>query len=147
MNLYKIETSKVQRKTTSAFELATSIVFLSGVQHYAESPQGMMHVPDYVQQFLRQLPNRWNDVKFIDGYPGKYAVIARKAGNRWYIAGINGEANERTIELNLSSFKKQKALLIKDGTEPLTFAKENINPNSKKQIIVKPNGGFVVVLE
>lgn len=147
MNLYKIETSKVQRKTTSAFELATSIIFLSGIQHFATSPAGMEYMPDYVQQFLRELPVRWDEVKFIEGYPGKYVVLARKAGNKWYVACINGENSERTINLDLGSFKKQKGVLITDGTEPLTFSTEKIQLNLKKQIPVKPQGGFVMVLE
>jgi alpha-glucosidase len=147
MNLYKIETSRSIRKTTSAFELATSVIFLSGIQHMAESPAGMEHVPDYVQKFLRELPNRWDDVKFIEGYPGKYVLLARKAGNKWYVACMNGEDKDRTIDLDLSSFKKQKAVLIADGDQSLTFSTENIQPNKKKQITVKPNGGFVIVLE
>jgi hypothetical protein len=147
MNLYKIETSRVKRKTTSAFELATSVVFLSGVQHFAESPAGMEHVPDYVQKFLRDLPTRWDDVKFIDGYPGKFVVLARRAGSKWYVACINGENTERTVSVDLSVFKKQKASIITDGTEPLTFTSENIKSNSKKQFTVKPQGGFVMVLE
>jgi alpha-glucosidase len=73
--------------------------------------------------------------------------LARKAGNKWYVACINGENKERTIDLDLSLFKKQKGLLIKDGTEPLTFSSENIGTTTKKQIVVQPNGGFVVVLE
>lgn len=147
MNLYKIETSRVKRKTTSAFELATSVVFLSGIQHFAESPAGMEHVPDYIQKFLRELPNRWDDVKFIDGYPGKFVVLARKAGSKWYIACINGENAEKTINVDLSSFKKQKATMITDGSEPLSFSTENIKANSKKQVTVQPEGGFVIVLE
>src|SRR5690606_17030037 len=101
MNLYKIQSS-VQRKTSSAFELATSVLFLSGIQHYAESPEGMKHVSEDVQHFLRALPNSWDDVKFIDGYPGKYVIIARKSGDNWYIAGINGEMQEKQLALNLS---------------------------------------------
>lgn len=147
MNLYKIETSRVKRKTTSAFELATSVIYLSGIQHFAESPAGMEHVPEYVQQFLRELPNRWDDIKFIEGYPGKYVVLARKAASKWYIACINGENAEKAIELDLSAFKKQKGLLITDGNEPLSFINEKIQSVSKKQITVKPQGGFVMVLE
>ena len=130
MNLYKIETSRVKRKTTSAFELATSVIFLSGIQHFAESPAGMEHVPAYVQQFLRELPTRWDDVKFIEGYPGKYVVLARKSGNKWYLACINGENSERTINLNLASFNKQKGYVITDGQQPLTFTTSSIKTNS-----------------
>jgi len=147
MNLYKIETSKTQRKTTSAFELATSIIFLSGVQHFAESPSGMQHVPEYVQKFLRDLPVRWDDVKFIEGYPGKYVVLARKAGNKWYVACINGESTERTVDVNISSFKKQKGTLITDGAEPLTFRTEKVDSGFTDKVAVKPYGGLVLVLE
>ena len=99
-NLYKLTHSKTIRKTTAAFELALSVLFLSGIQHYAESPEGMSHVPGYVKEFLQQLPNNWDDVKFIDGYPGKFAVIARKSGNKWYVAGINGESSDKELSLD-----------------------------------------------
>ena len=147
MNLYKIETSRVQRRTTSAFELATSVIFLSGIQHFAESPRGMEHVPGYVQDFLKDLPARWDDVRFIDGYPGKYVVLARKAGNKWYVACINGENAERTINLDLALFKKSKGNLITDGNEVLSFTITPVQSNSTKQVKVQPHGGFVMVLE
>ncbi|PKK36184.1 alpha-glucosidase [Siphonobacter sp. SORGH_AS_0500] len=144
MNLYKIYTS-VKRKTTSAFELATSIVFLSGIQHYAESPEGMEHVPAFAQDFLRQLPNHWDEVKFIDGYPGKLCVVARRSGKRWYVAGINGEAKEKQLKLNLSFLAKTKATLITDG-EPM-FTQQSITPSQATLVTVKANGGFVLVTE
>jgi alpha-glucosidase len=147
MNLYKIETSRVQRRTTSAFELATSVIFLSGIQHFAESPRGMEHVPGYVQDFLKDLPARWDDVRFIDGYPGKYVVLARKAGNKWYVVCINGENAERTINLDLALFKKSKGNLITDGNEVLSFTITPVQSNSTKQVKVQPHGGFVMVLE
>ncbi|HVF97127.1 MAG TPA: glycoside hydrolase family 97 catalytic domain-containing protein [Flavisolibacter sp.] len=146
MNLYKIQT-RVKRRTTSAFELATSVLFLSGIQHFAESPAGMTHVPDYIQQFLKELPTRWDDVKFVDGFPGKYVVIARKAGDKWYIAGINGENAGRTIKVDLKPFQIKNGLLIKDGSEPLTFETEQVNQTTNKSITLKPAGGFVLVLE
>ena len=146
MNLYKIQT-RVKRKTTGGFELALSVLFLSGIQHYAESPEGMRHVPEYVQQFLRTLPDSWEEVKFLEGFPGKYVVMARRYGNRWYLAGINGENNNRSVMLDLSSFKKKKATMITDGKEPLSFAEESVDATMKKQIDMQPNGGFVLVLE
>ncbi len=146
MNLYKIPT-KVKRKTTSGFELATSVLFYSGIQHFAESPDGMSHVPDYVQQFLRALPVRWDDVRFIDGYPGRYVVMARKAGSKWYIAGINAGDTVKRIEFNLSDFNAKAGSFISDGTEPFSFLRKNIFSNGLYQIIMKPSGGFVMVLE
>lgn len=145
MNLYKIQT-KVQRKTSSAFELATSVLFLSGIQHFAESPEGMQHVPENVQSFLRNLPGSWDDVKFIDGFPGKYVVIARKYKNKWYIAGINGEQTEKKLTLNLAAFGK-KGTLITDGETPLSFSEKAITTKKKLDISMPAAGGFVIVLE
>lgn len=146
MNLYKLQT-KVQRKTTAAFELATSVLFLSGIQHYAESPDGMQQVSEDIQQFLRTLPNTWDEVKFIDGFPGKYVVIARRSANKWYIAGINGDAAAKTIELNLSSFSKKKAILITEGEGGQLFTEKQINTKKPQTITMPAAGGFVIVTE
>lgn len=146
MNLYKIPTN-VHRQTTSGFELATSVLFLSGIQHYAESPEGMSHVPTFVQHFLSVLPNYWDDVKFIDGFPGKYVVIARKSGDKWYLAGINGENSPKTIQLDLTAFHKRHLQLITDGDKALSFQQKNINPQKNYTLSMKGEGGFVMVLE
>lgn len=145
MNLYKIQTN-VKRKTTSAFELATSVLFLSGIQHFAESPEGMQHVPANIQQFLKDLPTTWDDVKFIDGFPGKYVVVARKYKNKWYIAGINGEQTEKQLSLNLSALGK-KGTLLTDGATALSFSEKTITTKKNLDIGMKAAGGFVIVLE
>lgn len=151
MNLYKIP--RIKRVTTSAFELATSVVFLSGIQHYAERPEGMKHVPEYVKDFLRNLPDTWDNVKFIDGYPGKLYVVARESAGKWYVAGINGENTEKPLSLDLSSFKNKKGKLIKTGknevaNEP-SFEQSNITipSDGKLDVILKGNDGFVIVFE
>jgi len=148
MNLYKI-TTRVKRKTTSAFELALSVLFLSGIQHFAESPDGMTHVPDYVKEFLQYLPTHWEDVRFLGGFPGKDVVIARKSGKGWFIAGINGEEVAKTMEVDLSSFKPRKAMIITDGKEPLSFTNSalDISKQTKQSIQVQPNGGFVILIK
>jgi alpha-glucosidase len=146
MVLYKVP--KMVRKTTSAFELALPVVFQSGIQHMAETPEGMSHVPDYVKVYLQQLPNYWDDIRFIDGYPGKLAVLARRSGNKWYVAGINGEAIDKTLDLDLSFLQGYpEGKLVTDGAEPLTFAQAKLKADKHTQVKVKPNGGFVLVFE
>jgi hypothetical protein len=151
MNLYKIP--RIRRLTTSAFELATSVVFLSGIQHYAESPDGMSHVPESVKDFLRKLPDTWDDVKFLDGYPGKLYVVARKAGKKWYIAGINGENVEKQLSLDLSFLKRRKGTVIISGAEntsgePSFDAGKRKLPKSRKiDIKLKAHDGFVAVFK
>jgi hypothetical protein len=150
MNLYKIPT-KVVRKTTGSFELALSVLFLSGIQHFAESPEGMSHIPDHVKTFLRELPDQWAESKFIDGYPGKLIVVARKsAKGQWYVSGINGENTPKELTLDLSSLKSAKGgQLITDGEEEHSFASRAISAAevSRFPVKIKPNGGFVIVLQ
>lgn len=149
MNLTGLTSSNCTRKTTPAFELALSVLFLSGIQHYAQSPEGMMKVPDDVKSFLRELPDNWDDVKFLEGYPGKYVVIARRSGKRWYIAGINGDKNERSVRLDMTPFKKSRATIFKDGTGSELFSKTVINASKQEKVdlTLRANGGFVLVLE
>jgi len=150
MNLYKIP--RINRVTTSAFELATSVVFLSGIQHYAETPEGMKHVPENVKNLLRTLPNSWDDTKFIDGYPGKLYVVARKSGNKWYVAGINGEGTEKPLTLDLSFIKGMKGQLYASGSVPSDEPSFKVAPvavpaSGKTEITLKANDGFIAVFE
>jgi hypothetical protein len=149
MNLYKLTHSSSVRKTTAAFELALPVLFLSGIQHYAESPEGMMQVPGYIKSFLQQLPNHWDDVQFIDGYPGTFVVIARKSGNKWYVAGINGDTTDKKLQLNLSSLKKQNGKIFTEGKNEALFQQQEIQlqPGKKTTVTLKGNGGFVMLFE
>jgi alpha-glucosidase len=150
MCLYQIPS--IKRATTAAFELATSITFLSGIQHYAERPDGMKHVPLFVKDFLRKLPNHWDDVKFIEGYPGKLFVVARKSGNRWYLAGINGEKIEKELVLDLSFLKSSTGKFIfsgGDSNQQPSFQSEerNVPADGKVKLKLGGNDGFVAVFE
>lgn len=149
MNLTGLTYSNSIRKTTPAFELALSVLFLSGIQHFAQGPEAMTKVPNDVTKFLKTLPDNWDDVKFLDGFPGEYAVIARRSGNRWYIAGINGTAAEKNISIDLAAFKKNKATLFSDAANGELFSIQSMNTagNKKTGITMKGNGGFVMVLD
>ncbi|HLP76254.1 MAG TPA: glycoside hydrolase family 97 catalytic domain-containing protein [Candidatus Paceibacterota bacterium] len=142
---------RVTRRTTSAFELALSVLFVSGIQHYPETPEGMAKMPAFVRDFMRHVPSVWDDSKFIDGFPGKWAVIARKGRNekRWYVAGINGEATARKLTLNLKSLSPGKtASLITDGNGQLFEQRTVALASDKKlELSLPPNGGFVLRLE
>lgn len=150
MCLYQIPS--IKRATTAAFELATSVTFLSGIQHYAERPDGMKQVPLFVKDFLRKLPNSWDDVKFIEGYPGKLFVVARKAGSKWYLAGINGEKLEKELVLDLSFLKSTTGKFIFSGSDlsqqPSFQSEErNVPANGKVKLKLDGNDGFVAVFE
>ncbi len=144
--------NRIQRRTTSGFELALSVLFTSGIQHYAEIPDGMAKMPEYVREFLRDVPESWEDVRFLDGFPGKFVVLARQGGGRWYIAGINGEKETKTLTLDLSRLGKigTQGTLIGDGVgaEHLFFKDTvQLGTDKKLQVTLPANGGFVLLLE
>lgn len=145
MSLYKIP--RIKRKTTSAFELATAVVFQSGIQHLAETPAGMKQMPVYVKTFLTTLPSTYTDTKFLDGYPGKYVVMARKVGNRWLIAGLNSEDVVIPLTMDLSFIKGKSMHLITDGTDESFFSEKRMNFSKSLSFDLKSKGGFVIEVQ
>lgn len=148
MSLYDIP--GINRKTTAVHELALSVLFTSGIQHFAETPEGMSYAPDYVKNFLRDVPVSWDEMHFIDGYPGEFAMIARRKGNRWYVAGINGEDNLKERMLDFSFLPDNaEALYIEDGEERNEFSRRMLTiPEDKNvKITMRGNGGFVMLFE
>lgn len=137
----------IKRTTENSFELAQSLLMVSGIQHFAAIPEGMATVPDYVKDFLRELPREWDDIKFIDGVPGRYVVLARRAGNAWYVAGLNAEKEPRMLTLNLGFAGDRQGVLIGSGDNARSFSKQQVDSKTPLTIRVKPNAGFVLVLK
>jgi hypothetical protein len=133
------------RRTTGGFEIALSVLFTSGIQHIAETPAGMGFQKDFVKDYMKALPVSWDDVKFIDGYPGKYVVMARRKGESWYIAGINAENTERTITLNVPFISnKSKGIIITDSDDKKELVKNDFDLSKPAKVTMFSNGGFVI---
>ena len=94
------------RKTSDVFALATAVLFQSSVQHFAMAPNNMEDAPAWAVDFMKQVPTNWDETRFIDGYPGKYCIMARRAGNKWYVAGITSDGTplEKKIGKKLNQF-------------------------------------------
>jgi hypothetical protein len=137
---------KIRRVTRNGFELAESVLFVSGIQHFAETPEGMATAPAYVKAFLHDLPRSWDEVKFIAGYPGRNAVIARKSGDAWYVAGFNADDNEVTLDLDLGFLAGREGQLITDGATERAFSQSTIR-GGKQSISIQAHGGFVAVFK
>lgn len=140
---------RIHRRTSSGYELALSVVFLSGIQHFVETPAGMRHAPEAVKQFLRELPAQWHDTRFISGYPGRDLVVARRHGQRWYIAGINGENKAKSLAVDLSFLQNKHGHLISDtgGPERVALGRQDITATANTTVSLGAYGGFVMVLE
>ncbi len=149
VNLYKIP--RINRKTTTAFEMATAVIFLSGIQHFAESPDGMAKMPEAVKNYMQNIPAKWDDVKFIDGYPGKFYAVARRTGTKWYVAGINADSTMQHITIDqlpfIAPFKTGTLFSSNAATNEVEVGKQTIYAKQNKAIAIPPNDGFVLVFE
>ncbi len=132
--------------TSNAHELALSVLYESGIVHFADGVESYRSVPEDVTDFLKNVPVTWDDIKLIEGYPGKYAVLARQNNNDWYIAGINGETADKTVKIDLSFLGEGEfeMLLIKDGETAREFSieKRSVTSDQSLNITMSEYGGF-----
>ena len=140
--------------TTYAHELALPVIFESALQHMPDRPSVYYGLPEQVKQFLSALPTAWDDTKLLAGYPGTEVVMARRKGDVWYIAGINGTDEPRVIGVpleNLGLEKSCKVTWFKDGSDGKSFVTEesvSLPENGKVvQVTCLPRGGFVAVVK
>jgi len=137
--------------TTYGHELALSVVFESGLQHFADRPSAYESLPPEPKNFLKHVPTSWDDTKLIDGYPGEQVIIARKKGNQWYIGGLNGKNTPQTLALRFNFLKAgtYELQLIKDGNNDKSFSFEKIKLKNDDVVKVDclPQGGFVGVIK
>ncbi len=134
--------------TSNAHELALSVLYESGLVHFADGLESYRSVPEEVTDFLKIVPVTWNKIKFIEGYPGKYAVLARQNNDDWYIAGINGDTKNKTVKINLSFLGEGEfdMLLIKDGEKSREFSieKRSVQAIQSLDVEMLKYGGFVI---
>ena len=138
--------SRHTRKTTDIFELASGITMQTSVQCVAMQPNNLEELPQFEKDFLRQLPTTWDETRFIDGYPGKYVVMARKATNgKWYIAGLNAKNEPISLTLDLNDFgaKLSKLLIDNKKGQPVQTALKT-DKTGKVKVTIQPNGGLVI---
>jgi len=86
------------RRTTEAFELATAVLFQNPIQNFALAPNNLKDAPKSALAFLRDVPTTWDETRYIDGYPGKSAVVARRNGKTWYVAAVTAGCYEADSE-------------------------------------------------
>ena len=137
--------SRHSRKTTDIFELASGITMQTSVQCVAMQPNNLQELPQFEMDFLRELPTTWEETRFIDGYPGKYVVMARKATNgKWYIAGLNAQKEPLTLTLDLNAFGDLTKVLVDDKKmQPVQTALKK-DKKGKVKVVIQPNGGLII---
>ncbi len=135
-----------KRMTSDVFALAASVLFQSGVQHFALAPNNLNDAPDWAVKFMKEVPTVWDEVRFLEGYPGKYAVLARRKGAKWYIAGINAENKLLKIKLKLEMLNSGMTVNYYADDDQLNgkVSKLIVGKNKEVEIKIPKNGGIVI---
>lgn len=129
-----------QRKTTDVYALATAVLFQSAVQHFALAPNNLTDAPAWAIDFMKQVPTTWDEVRFIDGYPGQYVIMARRTGSKWYVAGVNATDKPLRQTLTLPMFSEGSVQLYQN--DQLTTVK--LSKKKTVKIDIPTNGGVVI---
>lgn len=136
-----------KRLTSDVFALATAVMFQSAVQHFALAPNNLTDAPDWAIDFMKEVPTTWDEVKFIDGYPGKYVVMARRHGNTWYVAAVNAQKETVKLKAKLPMISAGKDLKIYSDDASLngkvTIGK--MNKNQEIELTIPTNGGVLII--
>ncbi len=131
------------RPCTSTFSLATAILYQNPIQNFALAPNNLEDAPEVSMNFMREVPTTWDEIRYIDGYPGKYLVMARRHGDTWFVAAIN--ADKQTLKLNLDLSWLNAASLTLYGGGDAPTAKSIKLKKGAVQVSLPCNDGFVIV--
>lgn len=144
--------NKYPHLTTVAHELALSVIFESGWLHFADKAEAYLGLPAAPKEFLKRVPVAWDDTRFVAGHPGQFVVLARRKGTTWYLAGINGQNEPRSLEIPIKPWLpkgRYEMVRIGDGADARSFDSQTQTLEVGGTINVKlaPRGGFVATLK
>jgi len=134
------------RKTSETFQLATAILFQTPVQNFGITPNNLTEMPGHVISFMKNVPTTWDETVLIDGYPGKYCVLARRHDKTWYIAAINAEKTTKNINITLPMLTGKEIALYADkvNREP-ELNKVKLQKNKQITLKLLPDGAAIIV--
>ena len=138
------------RRTSDAFQLALATIYQSPAQNFALTPNNLEDASPLALEYMRSVPTKWDETRYVAGYPGQYAVIARKSGGKWYVAGINARKEPVSLELNLDFIQSGEAVVYSDGEGDALMKNTVSLKNGKKSgiryaVTIPSEKGFVIV--
>ena len=136
-------------QTTRAHNLAMFVVFDSPWVSLADSPDTYRASPAGFE-FIRDVPTSWDETRFVAGEVGDYIVVAKRKGERWFLAAMNGDAPRR-ISLSLPFLREGRwtASLWVDGGPPDRVDRDTrqVTRNDTIDFELAATGGAVAVLK
>ena len=135
-----------KRRTSDVFALATAVMFQSPVQHFALAPNNLTDAPAWAIDFMKEVPTLWDEVRYIDGYPGKYIIMARRTGDKWYVVGVNAQKEPLKLKIKLPMFAAGETIQYYSDDKDLNGSVKPLKMNKKQEVTltIPCNGGIVL---
>lgn len=136
------------RRTTDTFQLATAVLYQSPVQHFGITPNNLDEQPPYVIDFLKKVPTVWDEIRYLDGKPGEFVVLARRSGSLWYVAATHSGNDKREIELRLPWLAGREATAYLDRPDrSVGLETFSVDSSGSLKLVMESEGGAVLVIE
>jgi len=136
--------------TTWAHQIATAAVFTEPLLTYGAHPRSLLENP--AVEMIKSIPPVWDETIVLPPSEiGEVAVLARRNGERWFLAIVNGPA-QRTIKVPLTFLRggAHRASIVRDDPgESAAVKLENTTagPGDSLTMELVAGGGFIARFE
>ena len=150
---YHASNSEPMSQGTRCRQLAMYVVFESPFNMLCDSPTNYEKEP-VCTEFIAKIPTVWDETEALDGKVGEYCIIARRAGDVWYVGGMTNW-DEREVEIDLSFLGEGNyaATEFVDGPNANKIGRDflkksiEVKGGSKLKVKMAQGGGFAMKIE
>lgn len=134
-----------ERKTTDAYQLASAVIYQSPIQHFGLTPNNLEKLTGKALEYVQTVPTAWDETRFLDGYPARYVALARRSGDRWWVAASNSEREPREVKLSMPELKGKTLTIIRDNADRTMAVEEiTVGDDGGINVTLQPSGGAVI---
>jgi alpha-glucosidase len=149
---YRMSFFRPMTQGTRCNQLAMFTMFYAPFQMLADAPTAYEKEPE-ILNYLSSMPCVWDETIPIDGKIGDFAVIARRKGTDWHVAGLNNWT-EKTVKLifDFLDSSEYSATIFIDGVNADRIGSDykritkTIPKGSTMEIEMASGGGFAIKL-
>lgn len=134
---------------TRAHELAMYAIYESPFQMVADTPKAYEDQPTF--QFIKNIPDTWDETKVLNGEPGEFITMARRKGNQWFMGSMtNWTARELDVPLTFLGEGTYTAEIYEDADDADKYPKnarvlkKTVTAKSTLHLKLAPGGGYAV---
>ena len=140
---------------TRAYQMALFVLFETGLQILADNPT-LYYRNDECTRFISRVPVTWDETRALKAVAGKFAVVAKRKGDKWYVGAINGSNEGIELEIPLDFLTPGKNYTMtgfEDGINAFRQAMDyrktqrRVDSTGKATLKIARNGGWAAVIE